>query len=78
MARVTVRYWAGAARAAGTQTEELEARTLAELRAVLSDRPSLAAVSRVASFLVDGAQADDAAPLPPGAVVDVLPPFAGG
>jgi molybdopterin synthase sulfur carrier subunit len=78
MAAVTVRYWAGAARAAGTDSEVLEAGTVAELRTLLSDRPALTAVSRIASFLVDGAQAGDAAPLPPGAVVDVLPPFAGG
>jgi molybdopterin converting factor small subunit len=78
VAEVTVRYWAGAARAAGTDSEVLQVDTVAELRALLSARPALAAVSRVASFLVDGAQAGDAAPLPAGAVVDVLPPFAGG
>ena len=78
MPAVTVRYWAGAARAAGTDCEVLEVGTVAELRAVLSARPSLTAVSRVASFLVDGAQAGDAAPLRSDAVVDVLPPFAGG
>ncbi len=78
MAAVTVRYWAGAARAAGTDGEVVEVGTVAELRALLAARPSLTAVSRVASFLVDGAQAGEAAPLRPGAVVDVLPPFAGG
>jgi len=78
MATVTVRYWAGAARAAGTDHEIVQVATVAELRALLAARPALTAVSRVASFLVDGAQAGDAAPLQPGAVVDVLPPFAGG
>src|SRR5690348_12279786 len=68
MAAVTVRYWAGAARAAGIDSEQLDAATLAELREVLSSRPPLAAVCRVASFLVDGARAAPAAPLAPGAV----------
>jgi sulfur-carrier protein len=35
-------------------------------------------VLKVASFLVDGVRADDDTVLPPGAIVDVLPPFAGG
>jgi molybdopterin converting factor small subunit len=78
MAAVTVRYWAGAARAAGTDSESVDAATLGELRDLLSARPPLAAVCRVASFLVDGAQAGPGEPLTPGAVVDVLPPFAGG
>jgi molybdopterin converting factor small subunit len=38
----------------------------------------LAALSEVASFLVDSAPSSDATTLPDGAVVDVLPPFAGG
>ena len=38
----------------------------------------MAAVSRVASFLVDGVQAGDTTRLYDGAEVDVLPPFAGG
>lgn len=78
MPAVHVRYWAGAARAAGRRTETLEADTVAGLRAVLAARPELAPVSAVASFLVDGRQAPDDAPLPAGVEVDVLPPFAGG
>jgi molybdopterin synthase sulfur carrier subunit len=77
-AAVTVRYWAGAARAAGTQTETLAAATVGELRMLLRQRPALAKVSEVASFLLDGQQAGDATELHDGAQVDVLPPFAGG
>jgi molybdopterin converting factor small subunit len=75
---VTVRYWAGAKRAAGTETESLTADTLADLRRVIAARPELAAIAAVASFLIDGRQADDDAVLRDGAEVDVLPPFAGG
>ena len=77
-AEITVRYWAGARRAAGLDAETLHADTLGGLRAVLASRPELAKISEVASFLVDGAQAGEATELYPGAVVDVLPPFAGG
>lgn len=75
---MTVRYWAGAQRAAGVEREELTAATVGELRALLAARPSLAKVSAVASFLVDGQQAGDPTALHDGAEVDVLPPFAGG
>lgn len=77
-AAITVRYWAGAARAAGTQVETLTATTIGELRALLGRRPALANVSEVASFLIDGQRAGDATALHDGAEVDVLPPFAGG
>lgn len=56
----------------------MAARTLGELREQLATRPSLTKVCAVASFLVDGQQAGDAALLRAGAEVDVLPPFAGG
>ncbi len=75
---VTVRYWAGAARAAGTDTELISASSVGELRRMLGERSALANVSQVASFLVDGLQAGDATALRDGAEVDVLPPFAGG
>jgi molybdopterin synthase sulfur carrier subunit len=77
-ATVTVRYWAGAKRAAGTETETLRAATVGELRELLQARPELAKVAGVASFLVDGQQAGEATSLADGAEVDVLPPFAGG
>lgn len=75
---MTVRYWAGAKRAAGVEREELTAETIGELRAQLAARPDLAKISAVASFLVDGQQAGETTALPNGAEVDVLPPFAGG
>jgi len=78
MAQVTIRYWAGAARAAERDEEPFEAETVGELRAALGARPALHKISIVASFLVDGQAAGEATKLTPGAVVDVLPPFAGG
>jgi molybdopterin converting factor small subunit len=77
-ATVTVRYWAGAKRAAGVEKESLAAGTIAELRSLLAARPELSKVAAVASFLVDGRQAGDDSVLHDGAEVDVLPPFAGG
>ena len=78
MAVVTVRYWAGARRAAGVDEEQATAATVGELRAALATRGELAKLSEVASVLVDGAASSDATTLTDGAVVDVLPPFAGG
>ena len=77
-AAISVRYWAGAARAAGRDTEALTATTVGELRGQLAERPALARIAAVASFLVDGKQAADDTALSDGAEVDVLPPFAGG
>ncbi|MCF6506765.1 MoaD/ThiS family protein [Blastococcus sp. MG754426] len=81
MPAVTVRYFAGARAAAGVDTEPCEADTLDELVVRVSGAHGarLERVLAACSFLVDGAQPRDrAAPLPAGAVVDVLPPFAGG
>ncbi len=75
---ITVRFWAGAQRAAGHAEETLTAQTIGELRAILASRPDLYSVCEVASFLVDGVQAGEATRLVDGAVVDVLPPFSGG
>jgi molybdopterin converting factor small subunit len=78
MAAITVRYWAGAARAAGCDVEAANADSVQDLRAQLAARGPLAKISQVASFLVDGQQTADTARLHDGAEVDVLPPFAGG
>jgi len=51
---VTVRFWAGARRAAGHPEELSSARTLHELRIDLVARPELSAVVAASSFLVDG------------------------
>ena len=45
---------------------------------LLAARPGLAAVLPVCSVLVGGRASTGADPVPPGAVVEVLPPFAGG
>lgn len=75
-----VRYFAGAAAAAGTEVEQLAAGTVGELRAVMLAHhgDKLAQVIDRCSILVDGVRSDDAAPLQESDVVDVLPPFAGG
>jgi molybdopterin synthase sulfur carrier subunit len=81
--RLTVRYFAAARAAAGSETEELtvaSGTTLAALVDQLSARSDdLARVLKRCSFLVDGVAArnrDEA--LQTNQTVDVLPPFAGG
>ena len=81
MSAVTVRYFAGARAAAGVETETREAGTLEELvgQIVESHGQRLEKVLTACSFLVDGTQTRNRSlVLAPGAVVDVLPPFAGG
>ncbi|GLW96446.1 MoaD/ThiS family protein [Microtetraspora sp. NBRC 16547] len=82
MATGTVRYWAAAKAAAGMDEEPFDAPTLGDLLARMSANPDLAQVLRRCSFLVNGAPAGTRDPhaidLPEGAVVEVLPPFAGG
>ena len=78
---VTVRYFAGARAASGVDTETRDAASLDELVAqlVAAHGERLERVLTACSFLVDGTQTRDRAmALPPAAVVDVLPPFAGG
>ncbi|SOD72501.1 molybdopterin converting factor small subunit [Jatrophihabitans sp. GAS493] len=77
-ADVTVRYWAGARRAAGTAEEVTQATSIKELRDEFARRPELASLAAVVAFLVNNEKSDDNTALEPGAVVDVLPPFAGG
>jgi sulfur-carrier protein len=88
MAMVTIRYWAAAKEAAGIAAESLEAGTLAgALAAALDSRgrehgERLANVLARSSFLVDGAPAGvrphEEITLGDTAVIEVLPPFAGG
>ncbi|MGY5885706.1 MoaD/ThiS family protein [Modestobacter lacusdianchii] len=78
---VTVRYFAGARAAVGVDTETRDAGSLDELVAQIVDAHGerLEKVLTACSFLVDGTSTRDRAlVLAPGAVVDVLPPFAGG
>jgi sulfur-carrier protein len=89
MGIVTVRYWAAAKQAAGVAEEKVNAGTLAEaLAAAVTARGpasagnAFAAVLARSSFLVDGAPVGSRAPdrvlLADAAVIEVLPPFAGG
>ncbi len=79
---LTVRYFAGArAAAGGISTERIDAASVDDVVAVLSQRHGerLAVVLKAAAFLVDGLACHDRqAAVPDGATVDVLPPFAGG
>lgn len=77
----TVRYFAGAAEAAGVETETLQATTVGALLAQMGATrgAELARVLTRCSLLVNGVRTGDpAAPLSPTDTVDVLPPFAGG
>ncbi len=82
--RVVLRYWAGARQAAGTPEESVTAATLAvALGVARSTRDAeFARVLGICSFLVDeqpvGTRDPGSVELVDGAVVDVLPPFAGG
>jgi sulfur-carrier protein len=86
MAKVTIRYWAAAKKAAGLPEESVSAVTLSEaLNTVVASRKPdtrLADVIARSSFLVNAVQVGRAAresiALEEGAVVEVLPPFAGG
>jgi molybdopterin converting factor small subunit len=82
---ITVRHWAAARAAAGTTEEQVpDVATLADLTERLSGEhgPAYAAVLARCSFLVDevspGTTPHALVALSPDAVVDVLPPFAGG
>lgn len=80
MAVVTVRYFAGARAAAGTDSEKVVADTVGALRnELIAAHAALERVLPACTLLVDGAVCrDDRAALTHGCVVDVLPPFAGG
>lgn len=86
MASGTIRYWASAKAAAGIDEEAADASTLAEAVAVAlarhADRPRLAEVLGVCSFVVDGRptgrRPHDEVLLAEGWVAEALPPFAGG
>ncbi len=92
MSTVTLRYWAAAKQAAGVAEETISAGTLAAaLETALSARErntaagtdcDLRAVLARSSFLIDGSPVGSRAPesvaLREAAVVEILPPFAGG
>jgi sulfur-carrier protein len=82
MATGTVRYWAAAKAAAGVAEEPFDAETLGELVTKITRGAEIERVIKRSSFLVNGAPAGTrdlfTINLPEGAVVEVLPPFAGG
>ncbi|HET8971338.1 MAG TPA: MoaD/ThiS family protein [Candidatus Nanopelagicales bacterium] len=83
---VQVRYWAAARAAAGSELEEYAgAATLADLLAAITERHAgggLPAVLARCSYLVDevspGTRDPAQVQLAEAALVEVLPPFAGG
>jgi sulfur-carrier protein len=84
MAIVTLRYWAAAKEAAGIAEEKVQADNLAAaLKAGLAGSDGrLSQVVARSSFLVNDEPAGTRDPasidLADGAVIEVLPPFAGG
>lgn len=77
----TVRYFAAAAEAAGTETEQVHADDLGDLldRLVELHGAELERVLRRSSVLHEGQYVSDRAlAIAHDAVLDVLPPFAGG
>lgn len=83
MSEVTIRYWAAAKDAAGVPEETVAAATLGEaLNVAVANRASddrLRNVLKRSSFLVNGTRIKaEETPLADGAVLEILPPFAGG
>jgi len=77
-ASVTVRYFAGAAQAAGVPSATLCANTVDELQNLIASHIGTG-VLRQCTLLVDGRpNPPGLTPLIDGTIVDVLPPFAGG
>jgi molybdopterin converting factor small subunit len=87
--RVTLRYWASARAAAGTDSDAMEVSgvvTLAELvrraREAHADSPRFSEVLSCCSMMVGDRPVTTDDPnevlVPPGATVEFLPPFAGG
>lgn len=79
---VTLRYWAGARAAAGVESESVSAETVASaLDLASTNRPGLGSVIDRSSILMNGRNVSAeqrAEPLQEAALVEVLPPFAGG
>lgn len=77
-----IRFFAGAAEAAGVDTMHIEADGLTADQVVsrlADDNPRLARVLSVSSLLADGARvADRGVSLSGTSRLDILPPFAGG
>jgi molybdopterin synthase sulfur carrier subunit len=78
-ADVTVRYWASARAAAGCDSERLTGQRVSDvLEAAAAAHTGLGVVLGVSTILLDGRPVDASQPLSEGAILEVLPPFAGG
>lgn len=77
---VTVRYWAGARAAAAVDEDTVaDCPTVASaMAAVVARHPTLGPIVAVSTVLLDGRVVTPQTALSPGAVLEVLPPFAGG
>jgi molybdopterin converting factor small subunit len=84
---VTIRYWASARAAAGCDSDSFSGRSVGDvLEAASAAHSGLGSVLAVSTILLDGHPVAAADPLPevlPGqgsgvAILEVLPPFAGG
>jgi molybdopterin converting factor small subunit len=86
MAQVRLRYWAALKAAAGVSELFVEASTLADAldaaRAAHGDTPDFSKVLRICSVVIDdvpvGLRNHNEVAFAGGAVIDLLPPFAGG
>ncbi|GGM37981.1 MoaD/ThiS family protein [Microbacterium saperdae] len=74
-----VRYFAAAAEAAGTDSEQRHEVSLVALRAaIVTEHPALADILPRCAVMVDGVRTDGDLTLDDAALIDILPPFAGG
>lgn len=78
-AEVTIRYWASARAAAGCDSETFTGREVGDvLTAAAAAHTGLGVVLAVSTILRDGRPVKVSEALGQGAVLEVLPPFAGG
>lgn len=76
---VLVRYWAAARSAAGVASEQRAGATVGQVAdGAVADHPELARLLTVATLLLDGRAVPPDTPVSDGAVLEILPPFAGG
>lgn len=81
MATILIRYWAGAKAAAGVESEEIQAATVANALALATEArgAELVRVIERSSLLLDGVVVHDRGmSLKDAQILEVLPPFAGG
>jgi sulfur-carrier protein len=76
---VTIRYWASARAAAGCDSDRFTAHLVGEvLAAAEAAHTGLGVVLEVSTILLDGRPVTASQPVSEGAILEVLPPFAGG